>query len=95
MNKVESALQSLEERWALALPEAFRRLYRRFEEPYISPCEFLTLGELLNDAKRLEQLKQNALRIAKPQAAFDVARLALRYAKASGKIPMSTHRRGG
>src|SRR5205809_4720771 len=52
MNKVESALQSLEERWALALPEAFRRLYRRFEEPYISPCEFLTLGELLNEEER-------------------------------------------
>ena len=34
------------------------------------------LGELLGDAKRLESLKRNARRIAKPQAAFDVARLA-------------------
>jgi processive 1,2-diacylglycerol beta-glucosyltransferase len=35
------------------------------------------LGELLVDSKRLEKLKRNAKRIAKPQAAFDVARLAL------------------
>ena len=35
------------------------------------------LGQLLGDAKRLETLKRNARRIAKPQAAFDVARLAL------------------
>jgi len=37
------------------------------------------LGELLGDSKRLETLKRNARRIAKPQAAFDVARLALSY----------------
>ena len=37
----------------------------------------LKLGELLGDAKRLETLKRNARKIAKPQAAFDVARLAL------------------
>ena len=38
------------------------------------------LGKLLGDEKRLEQLRAGARRIAKPQAAFDVARLALRYA---------------
>jgi processive 1,2-diacylglycerol beta-glucosyltransferase len=35
------------------------------------------LGKLLGDTRRLESLKRNARRIAKPQAAFDVARLAL------------------
>jgi processive 1,2-diacylglycerol beta-glucosyltransferase len=37
----------------------------------------LKLGELLKDEKRLAALKHNALRIARPQAAFDVAKLAL------------------
>lgn len=37
----------------------------------------IKLAELLGDRGRLERLKANALRLAKPQAAFDVARLAL------------------
>ena len=37
------------------------------------------LGELLGDPKRLVSLKRNAKRIAKPRAAFDVARLALSH----------------
>lgn len=37
----------------------------------------MKLGELIADAKRLETLKRNARKIARPQAAFDVARLAL------------------
>jgi processive 1,2-diacylglycerol beta-glucosyltransferase len=35
------------------------------------------LGQLLADPKRLQQLKRNALKLGKPQAAFDVAKLAL------------------
>jgi processive 1,2-diacylglycerol beta-glucosyltransferase len=38
------------------------------------------LGRLLEDSKRLQILRANALEIAKPQAAFDVARLALQFA---------------
>ena len=37
----------------------------------------LKLTELLKDESRLTSLKLNARRIAKPQAAFDVARIAL------------------
>lgn len=37
------------------------------------------LGELIADSKRLETLKRNARRIAKPRAAFDVARIALSH----------------
>lgn len=40
----------------------------------------LKLTELLKDPSRLQSLKQNARRIAKPQAAFDVARIALKLA---------------
>jgi processive 1,2-diacylglycerol beta-glucosyltransferase len=36
------------------------------------------LGRLLADREKLGAIKANARRIAKPQAAFDVARLALR-----------------
>src|SRR5205823_7443960 len=39
------------------------------------------LGRLLEDQSRLNRLKTNALALAKPQAAFDIARLALSYAK--------------
>lgn len=39
----------------------------------------MKLGELIADAKRLETLKRNARKIAKPQAAYDVARLALAH----------------
>jgi processive 1,2-diacylglycerol beta-glucosyltransferase len=38
------------------------------------------LGKLLGDEARLAQLKKNASALAKPQAAYEVARLALRYA---------------
>jgi processive 1,2-diacylglycerol beta-glucosyltransferase len=40
----------------------------------------MKLSALLEDRARLEQLKSNARRIAKPQAAFDVATLALKLA---------------
>ena len=39
----------------------------------------LKLTELLKDSERLEGLKRNARRLAKPQAAFDVAKLALKW----------------
>lgn len=37
----------------------------------------LKLTELLGDREKLDRLKENARRLAKPQAAFDVARMAL------------------
>ena len=40
----------------------------------------LKLESLLADAPRLAAMKSAALKLAKPQAAFDVARLALKYA---------------
>src|SRR5205807_396100 len=40
----------------------------------------MKLTQLLGDRNRLEGIKSSARRIAKPQAAFDVARLALRRA---------------
>ena len=44
----------------------------------------LKLSRLVADPKRLETLKSNARRVAKPQAAFDVARLALDFAGRGG-----------
>lgn len=41
----------------------------------------MKLTELLKDPRRLESLKTNARRIAKPRAAFDVANLALEMAR--------------
>jgi processive 1,2-diacylglycerol beta-glucosyltransferase len=38
------------------------------------------LGALLDDPDRLRTIRENARRIAKPQAAFDVGRIALDYA---------------
>ena len=55
----------------------------------------LKLSRLVSDPKRLETLKSNARRLAKPQAAFDVARLALGYAGrvASGRVAPQPRRR--
>lgn len=39
------------------------------------------LSKLLTDEVRLRQLKQNAVRVARPQAAFDVAKIALKLAR--------------
>jgi processive 1,2-diacylglycerol beta-glucosyltransferase len=47
------------------------------------------LGELLGDPKRLEALKRNARRIAKPRAAFDVARIALAQFTGASQPPPS------
>ena len=41
----------------------------------------MKLTPLLKDPKRLQTLKSNAARISRPQAAFDVARLALSFTK--------------
>jgi processive 1,2-diacylglycerol beta-glucosyltransferase len=38
------------------------------------------LGALVDDPERLKRLRANASKIAKPQAAFEVAKLALQYA---------------
>ncbi|MCL4191444.1 MAG: hypothetical protein KJZ87_06830, partial [Thermoguttaceae bacterium] len=42
------------------------------------------LGQLLSDPARLAQLRQNAARIGRPQAAFEIARMALRWAQKAG-----------
>jgi processive 1,2-diacylglycerol beta-glucosyltransferase len=47
------------------------------------PTLGMKLEGLLSDPARLAQLKSNALRIARPQAAYDVARQALRLAGAA------------
>jgi processive 1,2-diacylglycerol beta-glucosyltransferase len=39
------------------------------------------LGKLLENADEIARLKQNASRLAKPQAAFEVARIALEMAR--------------
>jgi UDP-N-acetylglucosamine:LPS N-acetylglucosamine transferase len=39
------------------------------------------LTGLLHDPKRLESLKANARRVAKPRAAFDIAKLAVQQAR--------------
>ncbi|MDB5324339.1 MAG: hypothetical protein JWN40_5970 [Phycisphaerales bacterium] len=41
------------------------------------PTMALKLGPLLSDPKRLQSLKDNAKRLGRPQAAYDVARIAL------------------
>jgi processive 1,2-diacylglycerol beta-glucosyltransferase len=41
---------------------------------------------LLADTKRLRQLKQNAAKLARPQAAFSVAKIALRFARSRGSM---------
>jgi processive 1,2-diacylglycerol beta-glucosyltransferase len=43
------------------------------------------LSSLLTDGRRLSLLKRNSLALARPGAAFDIARLALRYAEAGRK----------
>ena len=43
----------------------------------------MKLSLLLADPKRLASLKSNAKRLGRPQAAFDVARLALGFVKAN------------
>jgi processive 1,2-diacylglycerol beta-glucosyltransferase len=54
----------------------------------------MKLSRLLSDPKRLESLKANARRLAKPQAAYDVARLALGYARREHKAARTLRRRG-
>ena len=51
----------------------------------------LKLTQLLRDPHRLETLKQNARRIARPQAAFDVARMALHWGPAEARFPSPEH----
>jgi processive 1,2-diacylglycerol beta-glucosyltransferase len=46
------------------------------------PTLALKLAALLGEPARLQQIKDNARRIARPQAAFDVATRALRMAGA-------------
>jgi processive 1,2-diacylglycerol beta-glucosyltransferase len=50
------------------------------------PTLAMKLEALISEPKRLQQLKENARRIAKPQAAFDVAVRALRLAGAGAGV---------
>lgn len=53
MSRTESHLRALEGHWQIErLPEEFYRLYRAFEYPFIGPCEFLGLEELIQDTER-------------------------------------------
>jgi processive 1,2-diacylglycerol beta-glucosyltransferase len=53
------------------------------------PTLSVKLNELLTNPQRLETLKANARRIAKPQAAYDVARLAMKMAGTAVSAPSS------
>src|SRR5262245_24060810 len=52
MSTTDTALRNLEERWQLRLPEPFGRLYRAFDYPFLSPCEFLSLDAMLDGSER-------------------------------------------
>ncbi len=52
MGSVEHDLNSLATHWLIDLPDAFARLYLAFEYPYLSPCEFFSLEDLLHDVHR-------------------------------------------
>jgi processive 1,2-diacylglycerol beta-glucosyltransferase len=49
------------------------------------PTMALKLGPLLSDASRLQTLKDNAKRLGRPRAAYDVARIALGLVKESSR----------
>jgi processive 1,2-diacylglycerol beta-glucosyltransferase len=52
------------------------------------------LEELLGSPGRLERIKENARRIARPEAAYEVARRALGFAKATGGASTSSGAKG-
>jgi tetratricopeptide (TPR) repeat protein len=52
MSKTDDTIQSLEGLWKIGLPGEFRRLYSAFRHPFISPCEFMALDGLLENAER-------------------------------------------
>lgn len=52
MRNTKTLIQTLEKHWQLGVPEAFHRLYAAFDQPFISPCEFLPLEDLVEDAHR-------------------------------------------
>src|SRR2546422_4528367 len=52
MGNTKSLIQSLEKHWQLGTPESMHRLYAAFDQPFISPCEFLPLESLLEDTDR-------------------------------------------
>ncbi len=45
-------LVRLSAHWMCDLPQAFARLHAAFDYPYVQPCEFIPLGELLTDSER-------------------------------------------
>jgi tetratricopeptide (TPR) repeat protein len=52
MSKTDANLRALAQHWQIEMPETFSRLYRAFEYPFISPCEFLSLQEMMEDEER-------------------------------------------
>ncbi len=52
MSRARPTLGELENHWQLRLPELFHRLHSTFEQPFLTPCEFLTLDTLLIDEER-------------------------------------------
>jgi hypothetical protein len=52
MRDPANELSALEAHWQIELPETFVRLYRAFEYPFLSPCEFLSIPELASDKER-------------------------------------------
>jgi hypothetical protein len=52
MSSIDAQLARLETQWQVALPPAFHRLHQAFEYPYVRPCEFYSLEELLDEMNR-------------------------------------------
>src|SRR5579872_1376243 len=52
MTDFDDTLRTLEKHWQVRLPERFRQLYRAFDYPFISPCEFLPIEEMVEDRER-------------------------------------------
>jgi hypothetical protein len=52
MTVATAAMQRLSQHWQILLPETFHRLYNAFEYPFISPCEFLSLDQMISDEER-------------------------------------------
>src|SRR5215831_18652449 len=52
MSNTDRKIQALESRWKLKLPSEFGQLYGAFDLPLISPCDFIELDGLLENAER-------------------------------------------
>ncbi len=52
MSNARPGLTDLESHWQVRLPPAFHRVYHVYEQPFLTPCEFLPLDDLLQNVER-------------------------------------------